>query len=829
MEHPWLKQMACGVQREDIEAALIAEEAFEKLIRKESISRLESGVSVSSSENDTQEEGEQATSNDDLSDATADDIDDDDDNYDNDNVGNGNDDEAESKGNAVLLEKLQPNEDDLAAEDSCPDLDVEVREEVELGVTEAGKHSKPERKSSSSGGFDIDSLICKDDQSGTKESVQGGEQTRLLSCNDINANFRVSEQQETRMGFSDTVEPCRGEKSSNFESKVNDRIMVEKRADSWSKDKKSEQESSEKGSSSVGIDLRKGISPDAVLASRSVLADSKVDVSDSKTILSKAASCEDILVSSRQKSSEAPKGSKLGAHLEKLSKAGLHVVNDFEKKHYDESGNSRRGSIKKFDSHESKVEVGAKEAPPSSKSSGSSTPTSGRGTPDLSSICIAPESKRCNQDTDNAATPEEKAGTEHISKENPMKVHRSIEKAASSDSTKSTPAIQRKTSTPSSEKLAYPKKQSLGVPQGIAAQMASKFSSSVDRGGAQSPSKVSKSASQPNVSNRKYWEAATPESKRSDLLQSKKCSLKLDRTLFSNAIKVAKGEASQDQTVELERMSKSPKNSPKLSRAKDASEMQVKNRAEQYMKAAADFDGKNKTQVCGFHAQKIQLKASNLHDNDDLLEKNAKKATAKENILQKFEKDKKHENHDFVNSVNVQPKGLQFSFNLQTGNKFKVKEANAVRNVDEANSIKLAPKAAPDGKKTVTFDAVKNASTSRRKAEPVTSLKSFSGMLEEDETLDAQSNDHVEHTAIGALGMMPRTPLRELRSKSRTSRDGGGSPSSPRKAYRRLYVTHVKGSKSEHENEVSEDIADIKTKMDKDELKVELLVKFGTL
>ena len=798
--------MSAGVQREDIEAALIAEEAFERLIREESISRLESENGVFSSETDTQGDVEQVMSSDELSDMTTDDADD-----------------ADCK-DPVFLEERSADEGKPVTEETQDDevsMPVTVQEEKteqapSSEVLEAEtKADLPEPKVSFTGGFDIDSLLCQDDDNGNEtNAVQEEEENSLLSQSDVDVNVDAVEPKEIVNGISNGVELNLNEVETDHLNNGEIEKVCEKSAEK----EETPPEPSSPEHLRVGVDFKKQLSSDAVLTSRkastSLINESHVaQGAESKISLNKTKSVDDSLLAGKRKTSDVAKGNKLGAHLEKLSKAGLNLKEDSDRKPH-------QNSAKRSDSHESKDDLERKETPLSSRSSGSSTPTSGRATPD--SICFVDQNKQPAQKLPVTKGPKThtKIDETKTTTDDPTKVQNESESEKSVSNGRMASVSPRKIS---SEKSAYPKKQSLGVPQGIAAQMASKFSSNAEKASTPSPSKINKVPGQ--ISNRKYWEGATPEAIRSEAAKSKRGSLKIDKSLFSNAVKVAKGEASQDQTVELERKSQSPKNSPKMIRSKNTSEMQVKDRAEQYMKAATDSDNRNKAQVA---SPRIEKKLMKLSDQvDDRAEPKMKKASSKENILQKFEKQNKKENDGALNQVKVQPKGLQFSFNLQAGNKFKIKDVNSDKSVSEANGNKGASKVTQEGRKTVTFDASKDTA-SRRKIEPVTIPKSFSGMLEEDDTFGAQGNEHIEHTAIGALATMPRTPLRELRSKSRTSRDGG-SPSSPRKAYRRLYVTHVKGSKSEQETEQSEDIADIKTKMEKDELKVELLVKFGTL
>ena len=853
LEHPWLKQMAGGVQRKDIEAALIAEEAFEKLIREESISRLDSEISCFSSETDTPGDVEQAISSDDMSDVMTDD--------------------GDNRDSSVFLEEVRASEEKPEAEVAtngdinistaikeqkgfvensdkdtgsssdigCPEVDklqcrVDLRSKddhlVENSLSSSVntvEPSFPESKLSFSGGFDIDSLISKEDDDVVEDDAEHianetsdmPEKENSLQ-GDINANVEAIEPQN------DVVYEVQGSCELDLVEAENRPLNDSDKSSSVRGQDLPEDNVTEP--LKVGVDLKKQISSDAVLMSRQASTPIQSYVAkgaDSKTLLNRAKSADESLLSSKKKVNELTKGNKLGVHLEKLTKAGLHIKeesNGITSPVVSQNTSRESPKISRFD--KIKGEKEKKESPFTSKLSGSTNPTPDRAKLDLSSVCFVDQNTEVAQkmasDSPKASA---KLNGESATAESPVKVQSDSVKLLTNG--KGTPANTRKISTPSSEKVSYPKKQSLGVPQGIAAQMASKFSSSADKTSTPSPAKANKMSGQSVLSSRKYWQGATPESKRAELVKAKQCSLKIDKTLFSNAVKVAKGEVSQEQTVELEQKSKSPRNSPKVSRSKHLSEMQVKDRAEQYMKVAADADHRSKTQVSSPQTEKKFMKKSNRSEDDGLLETSVKKESSKENIVQKFEKQRKHDNVIGMNQVSVQPKGLQFSFSLQAGNKFKIKDAITEKDASEAGLGKTVCSTIQDGKKTVTFDA-KKEKYSRRKIEPVTIPKSFSGMLEEDDTIEPHSNDHIEHTAIGALATMPRTPLRDLRSKSRTSRDGG-SPSSPRKAYRRLYVTHVKGSKSEQESEATEDIADIKTKMEKDELKVELLVKFGTL
>ena len=849
--------MAGGVQRKDIEAALIAEEAFEKLIREEGISRLDSENSCFSSEADIQGDVEQVTSSDELSDMTTDDV--------------------ENKENVVFLEEIQDTEEKPVAEipsNSSIDVSTVVDEEeaiVESSHADTGsssdclsskvdkkEHSKglqlgedrldgcfpgncqssevderdhskdsqlghdrliedpmsrnivtnklslPESNISFAGGFDIDSLISKDEDNAADNTseIDDTPEKQNSPQGDINANVEVIEPLESVNGASRNIDSnlIKSESVHPKDSAVNKESLV-------------------KGDSSLqtnSIDLKKQINSDSVFTQRQASVPEHSCVTKEaggKVFATRAKSVDDSLLSGKRRTSEMPKGGKLGAQLEKLTKAGLNI----KEEPYRISHNSTHESPRISYSGKSK---GGMEKNESSKLMGSSTAASDRAKSDLGDSCFVDKSVEAKQKTiTNSPKIPSKLNNESITKESPAKVENESSKLLSNG--KVTPVTARKAS---SEKCSYPKKQSLGVPQGIAAQMASKFSSNADKASTPSPAKSNKVSSQSVISNRKYWEGGTPEAKRIEVVKSKQSSLKMDKTLFSNAVKVAKGEASQNQTIELEQKSKSPKSSPKISRSKNVSEVQVKDRAEQYMKVAADTDQKNTTQLSSPQTEKKIVKKSNRFENGGLLETNLKKTSSKEDIVQKFEKQRKQDSLGSTNQVNVQPKGLQFNFSLQAGNKFRIKDVNTEKDSPDTGSSKLALNAIQEGKKTVTFDT-KKEKPSRRKIEPVTIPKSFGGVPEEDEV---HGNEHIEHTAIGALATMPRTPLRDLRSKSRTSRDGG-SPSSPRKAYRRLYVTHVKGSKSEQENEVSEDIADIKTKMEKDELKVELLVKFGTL
>ena len=881
--------MAGGVQRKDIEAAFIAEEAFEKFIRAGSISRLESENSCFSSETDTLGDGEQAVSSDDLSDMTTDD--------------------GDSKDTAVFLEETLAGEeklasgvstsgdddktsavkqeeevaaqslaDDVASNDQSVEVDEKehsnvLKEEDDQMVEDstsrsvkAGEPSQSVAKVSFPGGFDIDSLICKDDEN-TEDVVNevnatSEKQNSLSFQGDINANVEVMEEKENDIELSKDSEfnlteveskPLEDGSSSKISS-IDNELSLEYNVKKYSKlsrdsevnlteveSKSLEDESSSKMSSidselalecnvkkysKVGVDLQKQVSSDAVLTSRQLsttLNNYTRKETDDKTLLNRARSVDDNLLSRRKKVGEVSKGSKLGAHLEKLTKAGLSIKDEPDGAPHAVPLSINGGAGKKDQSEKGSSDKEKKERLCSSMSWGSDSSTSDKATPDLNSISCVDEVVEVEKNlVTNSPRITAKLGEERRASEGLVKVQNDPGKPLLNG--KGTPVSTRKVATPSSERSLYPKKQSLGVPQGIAAQMASKFSSNTDKTSTPSPAKPSKMTSQSVISNRKYFQGTTPDA---PVIKSKRSSLKMDKTLFSNAIKVAKGEASQDQTVQLEHKSKSPKNSPKLNRSKNACDVHLKDKAEQYIKVAADPDHGSKGQVSSPKTEKKIMQKPNRPENDAIVEKNLKTASTKENIVQKFEKQSRQDHSGTTNKVNVQPKGLQFSFSLQAGNKFRIKDASTEKESLDAGTGKMASNGNREGKKTVTFDA-RGEKSSRRKVEPVTIPKSFSGILGEDEAHATQGDEHIEHTAIGALATMPRTPLRDLRSKSRTSRDGG-SPSSPRKAYRRLYVTHVKGSKSEQENEMSEDIADIKTKIEKDELQVELLVKFGTL
>ena len=839
--------MAGGVQRKDIEAAFIAEEAFEKFIRAESISRLESENSCFSSETDTPGDVEQAVSSDDFSDMTTDD--------------------GDCKDTAVFLEETQADEEKLASGVSTSDDDDKTlavrQEEEEEGVqssvddiannhqpvkvdekdhsnilkeeddqivkdstsksVKAGEPSQSEPKISIPGGFDIDSLICKDDENTENDisevNTTSEKQSSLSFQGDINANVEVMEEKEDDIELSGNSEISLTE----VESKP---LEDESSSKSSSIDSELSHECNIKKYSKVGVDLQKQVSSDAVLTSRQLsttLNNCTQKETDDKTLLNRARSVDDNLLSRRKKVGEVSKGSKLGAHLEKLTKAGLSIKDEPDGAPHAVSLSINGSTGKRDQSEKGSSDKERKERLSSSRSWGSGSSTSDKAAPDLNSVSSVNEGIEVEKNlVTNSPRITAKLGEERRASEGLVKVQTDPGKPLLNG--KGTPVSTRKVGTPSSEKSLYPKKQSLGVPQGIAAQMASKFSSNTDRTSTPSPAKPSKMTSQSAISNRKYFQGTTPDA---PVIKSKRSSLKMDKTLFSNAIKVAKGEASQDQTVELEHKAKSPKNSPKLNRARNVCDVQLKDKAEQYIKVAADPDHGSKGQVSSPKTERKITQKPSRPESDAIVEKNLKTASTKENIVQKFEKQSRQDHSGAANKVNVQPKGLQFSFSLQSGNKFRIKDASTEKEALDAGTGKVASNGNREGKKTVTFDA-EGEKSSRRKVEPVSIPKSFSAILGEDEAHGTQGDEHIEHTAIGALATMPRTPLRDLRSKSRTSRDGG-SPSSPRKAYRRLYVTHVKGSKSEQENEMSEDIADIKTKIEKDELQVELLVKFGTL
>ena len=909
--------MSEGVKEQDIEAALIAKEAFEKF-REESVSRLDSeGDSVFSTEG----EEDQAVPSDDSDDVTTDDAEDSyvkeevfpaDNNetngylqekpprveeifdlngatdsvlpikeqfesVDDENLDESNTQPAKSPEPVQLPEPAKLSESAKLSEPAKLTESVKLREPVNLPepvklpeptklpelaktleqakLPEPAKLSEPaklpEPKALFTGGFDIDSLICKDEDDSSKvelpnEHYEGHLKTKanpkFTLLNEVVNGIERDENKNVLKEDLISKEPdSDASKKSKFQENEPSRETLENQKDAalLVNDKKRQRHSGNK--------LNSRASTTSIV---SKYKESNEEI-EGRVTLVKAKSVDDSLLQGKRKTSDVAKNNKLGAHLEKLTKAGLNLVDGAEPKSQilspsrktigDETVYVDTRALKQDSqlSHKDFVKVGMKNVlSRGSKSSGSTTPSSGRATPETTSVDHdneQPAKIAINEEKDNDKVEQVKispAKTTVVEKKGnaPFDIARSQPSTPSSilqpklKEDKFTPlGCKSKPSTPSEEKSAYPKKSHLGVRQGIAAQMASKFTSSAEKVKTPPPARLNKAPGQAVSSNRKYWEGNGSEPKETEVARPKgtqPSAMKIDRSFFANAVKVAKGESSQQETAELERKARSPRNSPKLGRSANIPESQVKERAEKYLKASSDT---SKTQFSVPQVEGYQSRTSNRLDGDAPV---LRKAGSKENIIQKFEKQKQTDEAKLLGQVHVQPKGLQFNFNLQAGNKFKQKDQSV-----EPGKIHMSKRDTKEGKKTVTFDnqgELKN----RKKLELVTVPQSFSGMLDKDSAdrdnvLADVSNDHVEYTAIGAIATMPRTPLRELRSRSRTSRDG--SPLSPRKAYRRLYVTHVKGSKSEQETDVAEDIAELKTKVEKDELKVELLVKFGTL
>ena len=734
-----------------------------------------------------------------------------------------------------------------------------------------GSLDLPDLSKPLSGGFDIDSLLSKDDEAVGSEV--NGEEKRLYSEQEDNeapvtepksANLVlgivandatvVAAVPDTAINETVAIEPCDDKVSPvvKVESPVITPVAKSSRRfvyDNWEKVSQNE-------TASPSVQYKKQRSSEAVLGPRKSIniltPKSESREPENRPSLKKVRSVDDALIGGGKKSSDSVRG-KLGAHFEKLCKAGLNLNGEQEVVRPGPI-KIKQGSHRRNDSGEKLILdtsiAGSKEVK-SARSSGSSTPSSGRGTPDLprkSSSNLQPSVSPVVKDTSTA-----------LSKKQDLKG--------------SAVGMRGKTATPSDDKSACPKKNTpnLGVRQGIAAQMASIFA------GGEKPStppaaRANKTpVGQSVVSNRKVFEGKAdskiadakkegtnklaakeverkisdtkkPESKRVGSKMTEKAEVKGTEnqrskdpiksssktdlsSVFSTALKVAKGEAPPQQSPEFSRKSRSPRSSPKMDRSSSSSESKSKvKKSENIITVGPESNNKWKAQVQYQKKSDSNVKSSGNQVKETRSDTNAKKTVerkkSKENVVGKYEKQTKGDKNDKSkeNQVHVQPKGLQINFNLQAGNKFRQMDVD--KNASDINSNKREITAPVDGKKLVTFN-INSDSGERNKFEPVSVPKSFSGML------DDQEDEHLEHTAIGAIATMPRKSLRELRGRSRTSRDrGDGSPSSPRKAYRRLYVTHVKGSKSEQEAETSDDIAEFKTKVEEDELKVELLVKF---
>ena len=731
-----------------------------------------------------------------------------------------------------------------------------------------GSLDLPDLSKPLSGGFDIDSLLSKDDEAVGSE-VNGEEQSMYSEQEENEAPVTEPKSANLVLGI---VANDAAVVAAVPDTTIHETLAIEPRDDKVSPVVKVEspvitpveksprrfvydnrERVSQNKTASPSVEYKKQRSSEAVLGPRKSIniltPKSESRESENRPSLKKVRSVDDALIGGGKKSSDSVRG-KLGAHFEKLCKAGLNLNGEQESARPGPI-KIKQGSHRRNDSGEKLIldtSIAINKEVKSARSSGSSTPSSGRGTPDLprkSSSNLQPLVSPVVKDTSTA-----------LSKKQDLKG--------------SAIGVRGKTSTTSDDKSACPKKNTpnLGVRQGIAAQMASIFAGGEKPSTPQAARASKTPVGQSVVSNRKVFEGKadskisdakkeetnklaakevqrkisdtkTPESKQreskitekvdakgTENQRSKdpiKSSSKTDlSSVFSTALKVAKGEAPPQQSPEFSRKNRSPRSSPKMDRSSE-SKSKVK-KSENVITVGPESNNKWKAQVQYQKKSDSSVKSSDNQAKEKRSETNVKKTLerkkSKENVVGKYDKQKKSDENDTskANQVHVQPKGLQINFNLQAGNKFRLMDVD--KNASDINSNKREIKAPVDGKKLVTF-SINSDSGERNKFEPVAVPKSFSGIL------DDQEDEHLEHTAIGAIATMPRKSLRELRGRSRTSRDrGDGSPSSPRKAYRRLYVTHVKGSKSEQEAETSDDIAEFKTKVEEDELKVELLVKF---
>lgn len=727
-----------------------------------------------------------------------------------------------------------------------------------------GSLDLPDLSKPLSAGFDIDSLLNKDDEAvGSK--MNGEEKSQYNELQEQQENVTpVIEPKSANLvlrNVANDVVAAVPDTTANetiaietHDSKVSPVVKVEspvvtpgeKLPRRFAYDNRDKISQSETASSNV--EFKKQRSSEAVLGPRKSCNILTPREPENRPSLKKVRSVDDALIGGGKKSTDTVRG-KLGAHFEKLSKAGLNLNGEQEAARPGPI-KIKQGSHRRNDSGEKLIletSISSGKEVKSARSSGSSTPSSGRGTPDLP--------RKSSNNPQPSVSPVVKDASTFLTKKQ--------------DPRGSAIGMRGKTATPSDDKSAGPKKNTpkLGVRQGIAAQMASIFAGG-EKTSTPPAARANKTpVGQSVVSNRKVFEVKAdsksagakkeeasklatkeaeriisetkkPESKRAESKITEKgteiqrpkdpikSSSKTDlSSVFSTALKVAKGEALPQQSPEFSRKSRSPRNSPKLDRSSNSSDSKSRvKKSDNVITVGSESNNKWKAQV-----QHQKKGDGNVKSHDNQAKENSavtstkkrnERKKSKENVVGKYDKQFNSEKIDAskANQVHVQPKGLQINFNLQAGNKFRLMDVD--KNSSDINSNKREAKVPVDGKKLVTFN-INSDSGERNRFEPVTVPKSFSSIL------DDQDDEHLEHTAIGAIATMPRKSLRELRGRSRTSRDrGDGSPSSPRKAYRRLYVTHVKGSKSEQEADPSDDIAEFKTKMEEDELKVELLVKF---
>eukprot|EP00794_Sanderia_malayensis_P002975 gene2975-3429_t len=808
LEHPWLQQMEKGIKEEDIIASIKAEEAFNKQV----------GV-------DDANEGAEVFSE-------------------------GLDNEAK-----LNDEHEHRVESEKAITDHTDKVVIDGEDVESIAEANSKEESKPKSiEVMKNGVFDIDSLISKDDAEEEPLVTNSVCYEERESCSEtLSSDASKEDNMDIATGFSSGEDKGLDNEGSG-EILIDNNNSIDAKKTTVSHADNLIRNDSEEVSEITAVMSEKSVSKENRLVVEKNVVDSGREISDelvgvgsgalqtectrnsyrkqkssneafngkdtainhnvasssearsSGASLLKMKSVDENLLLGRRKGSSDNGKNKLTAQLEKLSKAGMNFNsnNDIRKAM---PAVIRQGSAKRENSPEKIVldstpttardfQLGdmQRKGSQGSRSSGSRTPTSGRGTPDSG-----------------RGTPT-----------GGLQVTTAPTASATKDA--KTTSLGKQTSE---EKSAFAKrpaasKTPLGVRQGIAAQMASKFANTEkkDSPTATTVGKLNKppSPKQQKVPMKKSLEnhsqgTRTPESA---LSQSPQMS-----PIFNRAQRFV------NPPVADENDNKRPvHDSPKFDRSTKFSDLQrkVKEATEQKPVAVEVCSKESKLRGAHIpannHAQENkQRSATTKKDVDDVDGvKKTTKGNEKEHIRQKFEgmgkANLEGENH--ANKVKVQPKGLQINLNLQASdNKFKAKDIT-VPLQREASPNKWEAKLSSDKPLKFNFG---DFDTSKQGNISVTT-QPLSSILDEDHDLN-----HVEHTAIGAVARTaPRVPLRELRGKSRTSRGdrGDGSPSSPRKSYRRLYVTHVKGSKSEQDD----DVAEFKTKVEKDELKVELLVKF---
>ncbi len=821
MEHPWMKQMEQGVKEEDIFEVIKAEKAFNTLTKQASIPDVAEcdEEDVFSSENEEKEEVACNSTSEEEKDESE---------------------SCEEIGEIVEVqppvksheEEVIPSEESVSKDEALPEKVC-----VNNGISDQNKPDMIDMKKSESeevlkkpsiGLFDIDSLLCNDENDDTNTVNQNKEE--IISENpgvveiksedikpsdwiEINeslnsaepieiSNSSIAENEKTVSPVIDAFVRENSDEVAEITSKMESDINANENASGVKNKIENKEESYEMQVSNINYqengslkgNYKKQRSSDAAIQQKPSFEDATVrsyngTSKESKTLV-KMKSVDENMLGGRKKNSDAGKN-KLGAHLEKLSKAGLNFNNSENDLYKPGPMIVKQGSTRRHNSAEKividtapsylpskDVSVGEqqrKSSTQSSRSSGSRTPSSGQGTPDSgrgtpTAAILQPPPLTVNSGKDVVIAPLTKQTDE-----------------------KSTFAKRPPAS-----------KTPLGVRQGIAAQMASKFANAEKKESqTNTPGKANKAGSpQHRISNKKVfdYQGSGTRSPENVVSRSPQMSPIIDRAKkFINA-----SAANHDER-------KHPKESPKFERAAKFSDLQKKVQDAGEQKVADKVCGSEKASQT-----KPQSKTRELRKDECQVDGGLKKSKSKENIIQKFERKIKNDPDQDENKhqVIVQPKGLQINFSLQASNKFKPKEVNVPIQRDPSPN-KWEAKLSKE--KPLKFKFAEN-----EKQNAINVPIPADSILSQDHDFN-----HVEHTAIGAIATMPRTPLRDLRGKSRTSRDrGDGSPSSPRKSYRRLYVTHVRGSKSEQEADTVEDFAEFKTKVEKDELKVELLVKF---